>query len=166
MVVRVLDSSLLIEADGRKLLKELETDLRSSKNAITPQRVYEETVTEPASKGYRASASRIERLYKSRAIAIDNPDYTNKQVSDAIDRTRKCIAGKANKPEHLVELADLQVVALAVTHASRGAKVEIIFRDNALRDCLDVILSRMGISNVTLVDSSELVVRLQLRRGH
>jgi hypothetical protein len=166
LVVRVLDSSLLIEAERRKLLKELESDLRADKNAITPQRIYDETVTEPASIAYlKSSAARIDRLYKTNAIRIDIPDYTNKQVTEAVDRTRKCIAAKANKPEHLVELADLQIVALAVTHASRGTAVELIFRDNALRDCLEAILPRIGITNLTLVDSSALVQKLLLKRG-
>jgi hypothetical protein len=163
--IRIVDSSLLIEADHRKVLGALEAHLRLDPGAIAPPRVYEETVTEPKSLGYFAqSASRIERLYSDGAIAIEKPDYSDPQVSNVVDRVRECIAKKAGKPVHMVERGDLQIVALAAAHAKKGDAVELVFRDKALKDCLELVLSKQGISGVGISDSSELVGRLRSRR--
>ncbi len=157
VAIRVVDSSLLIEAERRKVLPALEAHLSSASRTIAPPRVYEETVTEPKSVGYFvASASRIEKLY-GRSIAIEEPEYSEPLVSKIVDKVRKCIAKKVDKPEHLVELADLQIVALAVSYAAKGVKVELIFRDKALKNCLGAILSPEGIFNISIVDSSTLV---------
>ena len=155
----------MIEADRRKRLDALEAYLRSSPKAITPQRVYEETVTEPKSLGYLAtSASRIEKLYKNSTMTIENPDYSDRKISDVVDKVRECIAKKAKKPVHLVERADLQIVALAVSYANRGKAVELIFRDKALKDCLVSVLVGRGISGVAITDSSKLVRELVSRK--
>jgi hypothetical protein len=128
--VRIVDSSLLIEADHRKVLGALEAYLRLSPGAIAPPRVYEETVTEPRSIGHFAQpASRIEKLYSNGAVKIERPDYADSRVSDIVDRVRECIAKKAGKPVHMVERGDLQIVALAAAHAKKGDGVELIFRD-------------------------------------
>jgi hypothetical protein len=164
-VVRIVDSSLLIEADHRRVLSALEAHLRSNPGAIAPPRVYEETVTEPRSLGYFAmSASRIEKLYVNGTVKVEELDYTDPQVSEIADRVRECIAKKAKKPVHLVERADLQVVALAASHATKGDDVEIIFRDKALKDCLGSVLTGRGISGVAMTDSSALVQQLLSRR--
>ena len=97
--------------------------------------MYGEAVTEPKSLGYFASsASRIERPYTNGTTAIEDPEYTEPQVSNMVDKVRKCIAKKAGKQVHLVERADLQLVALAASHAKKGDHVELIFRDGALKD--------------------------------
>jgi hypothetical protein len=64
---------------------------------------------------------------------------------------------------HMVERGDLQIVALAAAHAKKGDGVELIFRDRALKDCLESVLSRQGIRGVTITDSSLLVQRLPRR---
>ena len=161
MDVRVVDSSLLIEADYRKKLGALERYLSSEPRAIAPPEVYTETVTEPKALGYlTASATRIERLYRRGVITTKSPDYSNSRVSQIVDRVRGCIANKANKPVHLVEKADLQIAALAVTDAFKGEQVELIFRDKALRNCLESALRRYRISSIRITDSSELLDRI------
>ncbi|MCL5788628.1 MAG: hypothetical protein M1357_02345 [Candidatus Marsarchaeota archaeon] len=92
---RVVDSSLLIEADRRGVLVALEKYLRSGPPAIAPPRVYEETVTEPRSIGFDGSAARIEKLFSSGAVETKHPDYTDSLVSNIVDRVRMCIADKA-----------------------------------------------------------------------
>ncbi len=160
---RIVDSSLLIEADRRRVLGALEADLRSNPTAVVPPRVYEETVTEPKSAGFDASATRIEKLFKSGVLRVEPPDYTDSEVSDIVDRIRVCIATRAGKPAHLVERADLQIVALAVSHAKRGDSVELIFRDNVLKTCLDAVLRRLHVSNVSVTDFEQLVGQLSRR---
>ncbi len=164
-VVRIVDSSLLIEADHRKVLAALEAHLRSNPGTIAPPRVYEETVTEPKSLGYFASsASRIQKLYANRVVTIEHPDYTDAQVSDLVDKVRECIARKAGKPVHLVERADLQIVALAASHAKKGDDVELIFRDKALKDCIESVFTGQEIQSPMITDSSVLIQRLLSRR--
>jgi hypothetical protein len=164
VAVRIIDSSLLIEADHRRVLGALEAFLRLNPGAIAPPRVYEETITEPRSLGYfKESASRLEKLYANGTVKIERPVYTDPQVSDIVDKVRECIARKAEKPVHMVERGDLQIVALASSHAKNGDDVELIFRDKALKDCLESVLSRQGIRGVTITDSSLLVRRLPRR---
>jgi hypothetical protein len=133
VAIRIIDSSLLIEAERRKLLPALEAHLSSSSKTIAPPRVYEETVIEPKSMShFAASASRIEKLY-AKCIEIEEPDYSEPKVSKIVDRVRECIAEKAAKAEHLVELADLQIGALSVKRATKRENVELIFREKALK---------------------------------
>jgi len=159
--VIIVDSSLLIEADYRKALNALETHLEAKPRVLAPPRVYEETVTEPKSiRRFALSASRIEDLFSNGTIEIEKPDYTDPQVSEIVDRVRECIAKKANKPVHIVERADLQIVALAAAHAKRGEAVELIFRDKALKDCPQSVLRGQGVSGAVVTDSSALVRQL------
>jgi len=97
-------------------------------------------------------------------VSIENPDYTDSQVSDLVDRVRECIAKKAGKPAHLVERADLQIVALAASHAKNGDDVELIFRDKALKDCLEDVFSGQGIPAISVTNSSVLIQKLLLRK--
>lgn len=165
IAICIVDSSLLIEAEHRKVLSALESHLSSSSSSrktIATPRVYDETVVEPKSfrRGYLArSASRIEKLYK-RCITIEKPDYTEPVVSTVTDKVRKCIGNKSEKNEHLVELEDLQIVALAVSHALKGEDVELVFRDKTLKDCLEAILQAEGISRINIIDSSKLLFSL------
>ena len=72
-------SSLLIDAERRKVLPLLQAYLSSTSRTIAPI-VYEETVTEPKSIGYYAtSASRIEKLY-GKCITIEEPEYSEPLV--------------------------------------------------------------------------------------
>ena len=158
---RVIDSSLLIEADHRRVLVALEKYLRSGPPAIAPPRVYEETVTEPRSIGFGASAARIEKLFSSGAVAIKPPDYTDSFVSTIVDRVRVCIADRAGKPEHTVERADLQIVALAIENARKGNPIEIMFRDRVLKVCLERILRGQGVSGVSIIDFRLLIRQLK-----
>jgi len=161
MNVRVVDSSLLIEADYRRKLGALAKYLGSDPRAIAPPEVYTETVITPKALPYlAASATRIEGLYSRGVITTQTPDYTNRRVSKIVDRVRGCIANKANKPVHEVEIADLQIVALAVTAAFKGEAVELIFRDRALRDCLESAMKRNRVSSIVMIDSSELLDRI------
>ena len=155
--VRIVDSSLLIEAERRRALDDLESYFRSGPKTIAPPAVFEETVTEPKSIArFVSSASRIEKLYTN-TVVIEEPDYSSNPVSDVVDKVRKCIAKKAKKDEHLIELADLQIVALAVSYAIKGRTVELIFRDKALKDCLKSVLDAQAISGVSVTDSSALI---------
>jgi hypothetical protein len=164
VAVRVVDSSLLIEADHRGALAALQRYLRSGVGAIAPPRVFEETVTEPRSLGYfETSTARIERLFSNGTVTREEPNYSDGQVSKIVDRVRGCIARKAGKPVHLVERADLQIVALAVSHAKNRDSVELIFRDRALKDCLESVLKAQGIEGVTVTDSTMLVSQLLSR---
>ena len=97
-------------------------------------------------------------------VTIENPDYSESEVSDTVDKVRECIAKKAEKRVHLVELADLQIVALAASYARKGERVELIFRDKLLKDCLVSVLNGKGISGVTITDSSMLVRELLSKR--
>jgi hypothetical protein len=161
VAIRVVDSSLLIEADHREALDVLEAYLRSDPGAIAPPRVYEETVTEPRSLGYfGSSAARIEALFSNGTVRVEEPDYSDRQVSKIVDRVRGCIAKKARKPMHVVERADLQIVALAASHAKKLDRVELIFRDKALKDCLESVLNARGLEGVSVTDSSMLVSHL------
>ena len=159
--VVIVDSSLLIEADYRKALNTLEMHLKAKPRVLAPPRVYEETVTEPKSiPRFAVSASRIESLFSNGTIEIEKPDYTDPQVSEIVDRVRECIAKKADKPVHIVERADLQIVALAAAHAKRRETVELIFRDKALKDCLRSVLRGQGVSGAAITDSSALLGQL------
>lgn len=159
--VRIVDSSLLIEADHAGALDALQRYLRSGPGAIAPPRVFEETVTEPRSLGYfEASAARIEALFSNGTVTREEPDYSDGQISKIVDRVRGCIAKKAGKPVHVVERADLQIVALAVFHAKKRDAVELVFRDKALKDCLESVLNAVGIGGVSVTDSTMLVSRL------
>ena len=90
----------------------------------------------------------------------EEPDYSDGQISKIVDRVRGCIAKKAGKPVHVVERADLQIVALAVFHAKKRDAVELVFRDKALKDCLESVLNARGIGGVSVTDSTMLVSRL------
>jgi hypothetical protein len=128
---------------------------------IAPPRVYEETVKEPKSTTHlAASATRIEKLFINSTVRIEEPDFTDHQVSDIVDRVRECIAKKSGKATHLVERGDLQMVALVVAHCKRSDSVELIFRDKILKNCLESVLSALGISGVSMTDSSTLVEQL------
>jgi len=165
VAVRIVDSSLLIEADHRDALGALEAYLRAEPRAIAPPRVFEETVTEPRSLGYfEASAARIEALFSNGTLTREEPDYSDSQVSKTVDRVRDCIARKAGKPVHMVERADLQIVALAVSHVKSRDSVELVFRDKALKDCLESVLRAQGIEGVRVTDSTMLVFRLLSKR--
>ncbi len=121
-------------------------------------------MTEPRSAGFHDSATRIERLFNIGVLVIEQPDYTDSQVSSIVDRTRRCIAKKAGKPEHVVERADLQIVALAIAHAKKGDPVELIFRDRALKACLDSVLRGQRVLGVSVVDFAVLIRELEEKR--
>jgi len=97
-------------------------------------------------------------------VTIETPNYADSQVSDTVDRVRECIAKRAGKLVHMVERGDLQIVALAAAHAKKGDSVELIFRDKALKDCLESVLSGRGISGVIITNSSLLVRQLLSRK--
>ena len=161
MVVRIIDSSLLIEAYHQGALDKLEDNLKSGNKAVAPPKVYDETVREPERMTWLASsARRIKMLYTNGAITIEVPDYTDPKVSDVVDKVKSCVARKSGKPAHMVELADLQIVALAVSHVKKDGRVEVVFRDKALRDCLARTLHGQGISGVSIVDVDELIQSL------
>jgi hypothetical protein len=105
----------------------------------------------------------IEKLFTG-TVTIEKPDYADRQVSDIVDKVRECIARKAGKPVHVVELADLQIVALAVSHAKKGDVVELVFRDNVLKHCLELVLKAQAISGVSITDSSQLIQLLLSRK--
>ena len=73
---------------------------------------------------------------------------------------RKCIARKGDKDDHLVELADLQIVALGISYALNGWTVQLIFKDKALKDCLLSVIGGQGIGGITIVDSAALIQEL------
>ncbi|MBI4258511.1 MAG: hypothetical protein HY619_06115 [Thaumarchaeota archaeon] len=160
-----MDSSLLIEADYKGVLNRLASSLsREGQRTVAPPKVYEETVTDARRIGFVESAARINQLFSSQTIVIENPSYLVSKVSKTVDAVRNCIAKKAGKPVHKVERADLQIVALAVMHSRGGDEVELIFRDAALKDCLKAVLKGKGIPNVVVTDSSSLVQRLRSGR--
>jgi hypothetical protein len=157
--IRIVDSSLLIDADRRKKLKRLERYLHGAKS-VAPPRVYSETVEEPSKVGSLApSAARIGTLFTKGALTIEPPNYTNPRVSKATDAIRDCMAKVMGKMGHLVEIADLQVAALAMSHLLNGESVELVFYDKPLLHCMKQVLPLMKIplpsfSNAAAVVSS------------
>jgi hypothetical protein len=135
--------------------------LQKGPRATVPQRVFEETVTEPRKLGFHKSAKSIETLFTSGLLKIEQPKYADPTVSRVVDTVRKCIARRAGKPQHLLEKADLQIVALAVTHAVAGTQVELIFHDKALRICLIKELRVHRIRSVSTPDFDALIRRLK-----
>jgi hypothetical protein len=128
--------------------------------------VYQETVTEPKSLGYFASsAALIEQLFANGTVEVEEAGYSDHQVSDIVDKVRACIAKKARKPVHMVERADLQIVAVVASHAKNGDEAEPLFRDNALKHCLESVLNAQGIFRVTVTDSSHLSPETALIRA-
>lgn len=138
--IRIVDSSLLIEADRRKKLKRLEPYLRSVKS-VAPPRVYSETVGEPSSvHSLASSAARIGALFTGGALTVESPNYSDPRVSKATDAIRECMAKAMGKMGHLVETADLQVATLAMSHLFNGEKVEVVFYDVPLLRCMRSVL--------------------------
>ncbi|MEM0321827.1 MAG: hypothetical protein QW613_05445 [Thermoprotei archaeon] len=160
--ITVVDSSLMIEADRRGVLDELEIYLREN-ISVSPPRVFEETVTEARKVGYVDSANRIEGLFNTGALRVVEPDYSDHKISRIVDGVRECIARKSCKPIHMVERTDLDIVVLAAGYAKAGAKVILIFRDKALRECLELELARQKIFGVMVVDFARLVDELTSR---
>jgi hypothetical protein len=165
---RVIDSSLLIEADRRGILGELEAYLHANIPSVASPRVLEETVTEAKAIGYADSAARIEKLFNTGTLRLEQPDYSDRQITRIVDNIRKYIARKSGKQVHLIERADLQMVAPAVAHAKGGDQVELIFRDKALKVCLEAALTREKVFRVAVVGFAllidELISRARMRR--
>ncbi|HKM77273.1 MAG TPA: hypothetical protein VJZ32_12740 [Candidatus Bathyarchaeia archaeon] len=152
--VRILDSSLIIEADRLRLTKRLSDYLsRNRIQTIVPTKVKQETVDEPRSiPEYSKSANRIDRLiFRSNAVSVEDPDYRDGRTCTLTDRIRDCIAKKSGKFAHLVERADLEFVTLALNHMNRNEKVELVFRDNALDACIKSILTSYRYANKLMI---------------
>jgi hypothetical protein len=79
-------------------------------------------------------------------------------------RLGSVLQGRQGKPVHVVELADLQIVALAVSHAKKDDVVKLVFRDNVLKYCLELVLKAQVISGVSVTNSSQLVQLLLSRK--
>jgi len=99
---------------------------------------------------------------------LEQPDYSDRQITRVVDNIRKCIARKSGKQVHLIERADLQIVAPAVAHAKGGGQVELIFRDKALKVCLEAALTSEKVFRVAVVGFAllidELISRARMRR--
>jgi hypothetical protein len=148
--VRIIDSSLIIEADRLQLTKRLSSYLlRSRIKTIVPTRVKQETVDGPRSiAGYSKSANRIDKLiFRTNAVSVEAPDYSEGHTCRLTDRIRQCIAKKSGKQIHLIERADLEFVTLALNHMNQKEKVELVFRDNALETCIKSVLTSYHFTN-------------------
>ena len=160
-MVTIIDSSLLIKADFRKVLNQLNTFLSSKESVIAPPAIYEETVEISESIPVLAqSARRIEKLFKNGVIKIETPDFSDSQVSNIVDKTRNCIGKKSGKALHSVERGDLQITALVVNHLKNRREVELIVHDRPLKECLEQILKAEGLSNILVTDAFQLLLQL------
>ncbi len=154
--VRIIDSSLIIEADRKRLTERLSRYLsKGGIKTIVPTKVKQETVDDIRSTPYGSlSASRIERLiFKTNAASVEAPNYSSGQTCTLTDKIRQCIARKSGKQIHLVDRADSQFVTLALNHMDQNEKVELVFRDNALESCIKSILTSYRYKNKLTITS-------------
>lgn len=162
--VRIIDSSLIIEADRLHLTKRLSNYLsRSRIQTIVPTKVKQETVDGPrAIPQYSKSANRIDTMiFRTNVVLVEAPDYRAGSTCRLTDRVRVCIANKSGKPVHLVERADLEFVTLALNHMDRNEKVELVFRDNALDTCIKTVLRSYRFTDkLTITHVSAHIARL------
>jgi hypothetical protein len=150
-LVRVIDSSLIIEANRVRLLSRLSIYFQKHPNQVTiaPRKVKEETVDRPAGiAGLSRSARRIDtELFRKGLIVVKDPSYRDNKTCKIIDRIGDCIAKRSGKRRDLVERTDLDFVTLALNHIANGDVIEVVFRDDALLGCIKSVLTAFGLIN-------------------
>ena len=156
-LVRVIDSSLIIEADRVRVMSRLSIYFSKHPNPITiaPKKVKEEAVDRPARIAWlSSSASRIDAaLFRNGLIAVEDPSYQDSKTCKIIDRIGDCIAKRSGKRRDLVERADLDFVTLALNHIANGDVVELVFRDAALLSCIKSVLTAFRLIDKLKVES-------------
>ncbi len=162
-LVRIVDSSLIIEADRLGVIRKLSVYLQKHQNTITPRKVKEETVDRPASiAGLSKSASRIDAgLFRKGLVVVEEPSYQDNKTCKTIDRIGDCIAKKSRKRRDLVERTDLDFVTLALNHIANGDVVEVVFRDAALQSCITSVLTPLGlIDKLKIISVSDFLANI------
>ena len=163
--VRVVDSSLIIEADRLRITSKLSIYFLKHPNPITiaPRKVKEETVDRPARiDRLSRSAGRIDtELFRKGSIVVEDPSYQDNKICRIIDRIGDCIAKRSGKRRDLVERTDLDFVTLALNHMANGDAVETVFRDDALLSCVKSVLMAHGLGDkLRFVSVSDFLERM------
>ena len=159
------DSSFIISLDRRKKLGLLEKYAKRNqiKIHVTPH-VKEEIIDQPREDGiYADSVNRIEKLFGDGLIVVVHVDYTIGEVSTFCDNVRMRIAESSGKELHKVERADCEIAALACQLSiTTKKKVRVVFKDNAMREALESVISGRGHQqSIGLVDSDAFVAALK-----
>jgi len=144
----VADTSFLVHLDrrGREKLRDLlmrilrELNVRHEKIIIPPV-VKLELVDQPLERRiYLDSVGRFQDLINEGIIEARRIDYGDPRISKVSDEARRYLAKKAGKYEHLVEKADIEVIALTFNLVFEGHSVVVAVRDKALKEVLQASL--------------------------
>lgn len=106
----------------------LRRDAKRKGSFVIPERVHEELVGGPEEfEPAQGVAAAVERAMEDGWVeTYGGIDYTNPKVSEAMDVTRRYIAGQTNRPEHEIEMADAALAGVAVQILEENERVELV----------------------------------------
>lgn len=148
--VVLVDSSVLISC-GRRGSDRFQSLAREARRRgtvfrISPQ-VYAEVTGDPALDGYTANDSAVEQALQEGWMKVtETPSYSNSDVSNVMDQTRRFIASSSDRAEDIVEKTDTELVGLALEMLLDGTsdRVTVVTNDIPLGEAAEALVPQYG----------------------
>ena len=155
--VVLLDSSVLISCgrrgDDRFQALAREARRRGAVFRISPQ-VYAEVTGDPALDGYTTNDSAVDQALQEGWMKVaESPSYSNSDVSNVMDQTRRFIASSSDRAEDIVEKTDTELVGLALEAllGDTSGRATVVTNDIPLGEAAEVLVPQYGFDDDQIV---------------